>query len=183
MTTQANRTINAFNNNVILECGSSTVGVAGAAAFTFQSVNNSEVHFNVGLYDSGMTSVEAEGNLQIQGGIKSQKGDRAVSIIAHKGDMILQAVTDGSWVRIKGKNIAIEATNQLALTANDIQIGHKTGDTKSIQMNAYKIDLGKPKDGNMSDILKTRSLANAFSKSMVADIVMGSLGTNTNIGL
>ena len=50
-------------------------------------------------------------------------------------------------------------------------------------MNAYKIDLGKPKDGNMSDILKTRSLANAFSKSMVADIVMGSLGTNTNIGL
>ena len=183
MTTQANRTINAFNNNVVLECGSSTVGTCGAAAFTFQAVNPSQEHFNVGLYENGLTSVESEGNLQIQGGIKSQKGDRAVSIIAHKGDMILQAVTDGSWIRIKGKNIAIEATNQLALTANDIQIGHKTGDTKSIQLNAYKIDLGKPKDGNVSDLLKTRSRVKAFSKSMVADMVMGGIGMNTNIGL
>ena len=181
--TQENRTINAFNNNVVLECGSSTVGVAGPAAFTFQSVNNSEVHFNVGLYDSGMTSVEAEGNLQIQGGIKSQKGDRAVSIIAHKGDMILQAVTDGSWVRIKGKNIAIEATNQLALTANEIQIGHKTGDTNSIQMNAYKIDVGIPKDGNLAVLLKTKSVATSFTKSMVADMVNDSFAINTNIGL
>ena len=63
------------------------------------------------------------------------------------------------WIRIKGRNIVLDATNQMHLLANDIRIGRPQVDgTERILLNATEIDAGSPRKGNIADLLKTSSI-------------------------
>ena len=82
---EENRTIDQFGPQCVLETGSSKVGTCGVASFVFQAENDSKVKFNAGLYENGMSSIEAEGKLQIQGGIKAKKGENSSNEFRMKG--------------------------------------------------------------------------------------------------
>ena len=52
--------------------------------------------------------------------------------MTHHGDVAVNA--DNGMVRIKGRNICIDATNQLTLQANKIQIGLSTSKTQDFKL-------------------------------------------------
>lgn len=180
---EENRTIDQFGPQCVLETGSSRVGTCGVAAFVFQAENDSKVKFNAGLYENGMASIESEGKLQIQGGIKAKKGENSVALFAHKGDMAIQAISNGTWVKIKGPNIIIDATNEVVIQGRKIRLGYtNAGKCESITATAKHIDMGSPKSGNIAVLLKTQSFMKAFSKSMIADKVAAAAGASVGFG-
>ena len=70
-------------------------------------------------------------------------------------------------MRIKGQNVVIDATNQLVLQATKIQIGHvQKGKTQDFQVTSTRVDLGRPKRGNMCKVLKTCATNLSFMKSL-----------------
>jgi len=181
--TEENRTIDQFGPQCILETGSSKVGTCGVASFVFQAENDAKVKFNAGLYENGMASIEAEGKLQIQGGIKAKKGENSVALFAHKGDMSIQCISNGTWVKIKGPNIILDATNEVVIQARKIRLGYeKPGKCERLVSTAKEIDLGAPKHGNMAVVLKTESFMKAFDKSMIADKVAQVAGASVGFG-
>ena len=68
---------------------------------------------------------------------------------------------------MKGQNIVLDATNELVLQANSIQIGHvQKGKTQNFQVTSTRVDLGSPKRGNMCKVLKTCATTLSFAKSL-----------------
>ena len=68
------------------------------------------------LYENGLSAIRAEKTLEIQTGIKNKANDVSFALMSHHGDVAINA--DNGMVRIKGRNICIDATNQLTLQAN-----------------------------------------------------------------
>ena len=63
------------------------------------------------------------------------------------------------WVRIKGRNIVLDATNKVVIKGQDIQIGNPVMHaTERIALTATEIDAGEPLRGNIADLLKTSSI-------------------------
>ena len=97
--------------------------------------------------------------------IKNKANEVSFTLMTHHGDVAVNA--DNGMVRIKGRNICIDATNQLTLQANKIQLGHvQPGKTQDFQVTSTRVDLGRPKRGNMCKILKTCGPDLSFMKSL-----------------
>ena len=134
------------------------------------------------LYENGLSAIRAEKTLEIQTGIKNKANEVSFTLMTHHGDVAVNA--DNGMVRIKGRNICIDATNQLTLQANKIQIGHvQPGKTQDFQVTSTRVDLGKPKRGNMCKVLKTCATTLSFAKSLtpfsgggIAGIAAGAFG-------
>ncbi len=139
---QENRTIDLFGPQFLIETGSRAVGVGGPNVFNISSINDDGIRYTQSFTQTG----------------KAQSTE-AVSFIAvaHNGDACLNA--NKGWIRIKGRNIVLDATNQMHLLANDIRIGRPQVDgTERILLNATEIDAGSPRKGNIADLLKTSSI-------------------------
>ena len=112
-----------------------------------------------------MSAIDAEGTLEIQTGLKNNANAVSFFAMAHHGDVALTA--EKGWIRLKGKNIVIDATNQLYLQGRKIQVGHEQkGRTEDFQVTSTRVDLGRPKRGNMCKILKTCGPDLSFMKSL-----------------
>ena len=69
---QENRTIDLFGPQFLIETGSRAVGVGGANVFNISSINDDGVRYTQSLTQSGLSKINAEGTLQIEGGLKNQ---------------------------------------------------------------------------------------------------------------
>ena len=96
-----------------------------------------------------------------------------MSTIVHHGDYTVNA--DNGELRLKAKNIVIEATNNLTLEAvNTIQIGYpEQGATQQVRIEAGTVDV-TTKGGNIGDLLKTSSLFSSFAGSFVSSSSLAS---------
>ena len=74
------------------------------------------------MYGNGLSTIDADGTLEITAGFKNKSGSASLVAIALDGDAAMTA--EKGWVRIKGRNVVIDATNELVLQATKIQIGH-----------------------------------------------------------
>ena len=115
------RVLDVFGPNFLIETNGA-VGVGGQLKYQLYSVTNDGVVYQQALYDSGLSAIRAEKTLEIQTGIKNKANDVSFTLMTHNGDVAVNA--DNGMVRIKGRNICIDATNQLTLQANKIQLGH-----------------------------------------------------------
>ena len=156
--TQENRTIDLFGPQFLIETGSRAVGVGGQNVFNISSINDDGVRYTQSLTQTGLSKINAEGILQIESGIKQHSTEGvAFFACAHNGDMALSA--NKGWVRIKGRNIVLDATNKIVLKGQDIQIGNPVMHaTERIALTATEIDAGEPLRGNIADLLKTSSI-------------------------
>ena len=158
------RVLDVFGPNFLIETNGA-VGVGGQLKYQLYSVTNDGVVYQQALYDSGLSAIRAEKTLEIQTGIKNKANDVSFTLMTHNGDVAVNA--DNGMVRIKGRNICIDATNQLTLQANKIQLGHvQPGKTQDFQVTSTRVDLGKPKRGNMCKVLKTCATTLSFAKSL-----------------
>ena len=176
------RVLDVFGPNFLIETNGA-VGVAGQLKYQLYSVTDDGVVYQQALYGgNGLASIRAEKSLEVQTGIKNKGSDISFTLMTHHGDVAVNA--DNGMVRIKGRNICIDATNQLTLQANKIQLGHvQPGKTQDFQVTSTRVDLGKPKRGNMCKVLKTCATTLSFAKSLtpfsgggIAGIAAGALG-------
>ncbi len=176
------RVLDVFGPNFLIETNGA-VGVAGQLKYQLYSVTDDGVVYQQALYGgNGLASIRAEKTLEVQTGIKNKGNDVSFTLMTHHGDVAVNA--DNGMVRIKGRNICIDATNQLTLQANKIQLGHvQPGKTQDFQVTSTRVDLGKPKRGNMCKVLKTCGTTLSFAKSLtpfsgggITNIAAGALG-------
>ena len=181
------RVLDVFGPNFLIETNGA-VGVAGQLKYQLYSVTDDGVVYQQALYGgNGLASIRAEKTLEVQTGIKNKGSDVSFTLMTHHGDVAVNA--DNGMVRIKGRNICIDATNQLTLQANKIQLGHvQPGKTQDFQVTSTRVDLGKPKRGNMCKVLKTCATTLSFAKSLtpfsgggIAGIAAGALAGGTPV--
>ena len=163
------RVLDIFGPNFLIESNGESVGIGGFAyqmyATTKTPAGGNTIKYQQVLYDSGLSAIDAEGTLEIQTGLKNNANAVSFFAMAHHGDVALTA--EKGWIRLKGKNIVIDATNQLYLQGRKIQVGHEQkGRTEDFQVTSTRVDLGRPKRGNMCKILKTCGPDLSFMKSL-----------------
>ena len=64
--------------------------------------------------------------------------------MAHHGDVCLNS--NSGWIRIKGKNVVIDATNQLLLQGKHIILGNADKTTSDAQIIGRKIEINASKE-------------------------------------
>ena len=130
------RVLDVFGPNFLIETNG-PVGVGGGIAYQIYSVNDKDYVWQQALHQSGLATMEADGSLEIQTGSKNKEGDVSYVAMAHNGDMAMTA--ENGWVRIYGRNIVLQAADELHLQGNTVKLGNKANETLIL---GRRIELG-----------------------------------------
>ena len=130
------RVLDVFGPNLLIETNG-PVGVGGGVAYQIYSVNDKDYKWQQALHQSGLATMEADGSLEIQTGAKNKEGDVSYVAMAHNGDMAITA--ENGWVRIYGRNIVLQAADELHLQGNTVKVGNKANETLIL---GRRIELG-----------------------------------------
>ena len=133
------RVLDVFGPNLVIETNG-PVGLGGPIAYQLYAVNDKGAKWQQALHASGLSSMEASHTLEIQTGKESKKGSISYMAMAHKGDMCMTAAN--GWIRIYGKNIALEASNELLLQGKKVILGNADGTTDQTEIVGNKIAIG-----------------------------------------
>ena len=133
------RVLDVFGPNFLIETNG-PVGVGGGVAYQIYSVNDKDYKWQQALHQSGLATMEADGSLEIQTGAKNKEGDVSYVAMAHNGDMAITA--ENGWVRIYGRNIVLQAADELHLQGNTVKVGNKANETFIL---GRRIELGDEK--------------------------------------
>tara|TARA_Y100000114_G_scaffold27199_1_gene22902 strand:+ start:5039 stop:5614 length:576 start_codon:yes stop_codon:yes gene_type:complete len=163
---QENHEIKTFGSQFFIESGSEDMEYSGRAVYKIAATTKDDKKNNISFHETGFARYYTEDKFQIESGIKGSTNENNFTTIVHKGNYTVNA--DKGEIRLKAKNIIIEATDNLSLLApNTIQIGYpEKGATKEVLTNADKVHT-TTRGGNIGDLLKTSSLFSSFSGSFV----------------
>jgi hypothetical protein len=157
------RVLDVFGPNLLIETNG-PVGVGGGVAYQIYSVNDKDYKWQQALHQSGLATMEADGSLEIQTGRKNKEGDVSYVAMAHNGDMAITA--ENGWVRIYGRNIVLQAADELHLQGNTVKIGNKANETLVL---GRRIELGDAEQTKEVVVPKgrriTRESGNIFLKA------------------
>ena len=157
------RVLDVFGPNLLIETNG-PVGLGGGAAYQIYSVNDKDYKWQQALHQSGLATMEADGSLEIQTGSKNKEGDVSYVAMAHNGDMAITA--ENGWVRIYGRNIVLQAADELHLQGNTVKIGNKANETLVL---GRRIELGDAEQTKEVVVPKgrriTRESGNIFLKA------------------
>ena len=170
---QENHEIKSFGPQFFIETGSDKMEKTGKAVYKIAAITkNGKFRNNITFHEPGLARYYTEGRFQVETGYHGKPNDVNYLTTVHQGDYSVNA--DKGAIRIKGKNIILEAEDNLTLKAGTtIQIGEKDGSTDLIKLQARKI-IADTKGGNIGDILKSSSLFKSFAGSFVAGGPLGS---------
>ena len=157
------RVLDVFGPNFLIETNG-PVGVGGGVAYQIYSVNDKDYKWQQALHQSGLATMEADGSLEIQTGRKNKEGDVSYVAMAHNGDMAITA--ENGWVRIYGRNIVLQAADELHLQGNTVKVGNKANETLIL---GRRIELGDAEQTKEVVVPKgrriTRESGNIFLKA------------------
>ena len=157
------RVLDVFGPNFLIETNG-PVGVGGGIAYQIYSVNDKDYVWQQALHQSGLATMEADGSLEIQTGYKNKEGDVSYVAMAHNGDMAITA--ENGWVRIYGRNIVLQAADELHLQGNTVKVGNNANETLIL---GRRIELGDAEQTKEVVVPKgrriTRESGNIFLKA------------------
>ena len=157
------RVLDVFGPNFLIETNG-PVGVGGGIAYQIFSITDKDYKWQQALHASGLATMEADGSLEIQTGLKNKEGDVSYVAMAHNGDMAITA--ENGWVRIYGRNIVLQAADELHLQGNTVKVGNKANETFIL---GRRIELGDEKQTKEVVVPKgkriTRESGNIFLKA------------------
>ena len=157
------RVLDSFGPNLVIETNG-PVGVGGALAYQLYATTDKGAKWQQALHGNGLSTMEASHTLEIQTGKKNKSGRVSFIAMAHHGDVCLNA--NSGWVRIKGKNIVIDATNQLLLQGKHVMIGNADKTTSDVQLLSRKIEINASKEVKVTGGSKiSKDSKNLFLKS------------------
>ena len=172
MRKQESRNFDVFGPKLIIETGNPQMGATGRDSFKMMSTTDSGIRFIQSHTESGMSKYMTEGSLQVEVGASGLVNEQQTTFqfITHKGDFAVNA--DNGHIKIHGRAICIEATEQLVLQAPKIQIGyeqeHKTKDIKILGQN---VDIRSQK-GTFADIILASSFLKMFKGTLIEDLAL-----------
>ena len=137
------RVLDSFGPNLVIETNG-PVGVGGALAYQLYATTDKGAKWQQALHGNGLSTMESSHGLEIQTGTKNKKGDISFIAMAHHGDVCLNS--NSGWIRIKGKNVVIDATNQLLLQGKHITIGNADKTTSDVQLLSRKIEINASRE-------------------------------------
>lgn len=167
---QETRSYDIFGPKLLIETGNPQIGMSGRDSFKMMSTTDSGIRFVQSHTESGITKFGTEGQLQVEVGASDlvNSGQTTFQFIAHKGDFAVNA--DSGHIKIHGRAICIEATEQLVLQAPKIQIGYEQENkTKDIKLLAQNVDI-KTTKGPLADALQTSSFIKSFKGTLIEDL-------------
>ena len=165
------RVLDSFGPNLVIETNG-PVGVGGGFAYQLYAKNKKGATWQQALHESGLATMEASDRLEIQTGKKNKSGNVSFIAMAHHGDVCLNS--NSGWVRIKGKNVVIDATNQLLLQGKHILLGNANKETADAQIIARKIEINGSKEVKITGATKiTKESGNIFLKASHHKVMNG----------
>jgi|TARA_B100000085_G_C18450511_1_gene474658 hypothetical protein len=167
MANEQNHELKTFGAQFLIDTGNERMTHAGKTVYFIQGMTKDKIKNNISFHETGLSRYYTEKTLQVESGYlgaSNVKDNISYRQVVHKGDYTLNV--DLGAIRLRAKNIILEAENDLTLKAsNKIQIGDKsTGATKEIELKADKVH-AITTNGNIADILGTSFLKKAFSGS------------------
>ena len=170
---QENHEIKSFGPQFFIETGSDKMEKTGKAVYKIAAITkNGKFRNNITFHEPGLARYYTDGRFQIEAGYRGEPNDVNYFTVVHEGHYSVNA--DKGEIKLKAKNIVIEAEDNLTLKAGTtIQIGEKDGSTDLIKLQARKI-IADTKGGNVGDLLKSSSLFKSFAGSFVAGGPLGS---------
>lgn len=171
------RDINSYGPKFRIDTNNPQMGANGTNVYALYAVtDNKDVNFS-GLTESGTYRIWNDKTIEFIGGNKDSSDGVDIVIAGVSGDVTITAMRNGS-VRIKGKNIVIEADEDIDLKAGrNININGKS----KVLIKGNKCET----DGLLGNLIPESFGSLVFSKSYVgADIISNSFmaGLPTIIG-
>ena len=165
------RVLDSFGPNLVIETNG-PVGVGGALAYQLYATTDKGAKWQQALHGNGLSTMESSHGLEIQTGKKNKKGDISFIAMAHHGDVCLNS--NSGWIRIKGKNVVIDATNQLLLQGKHITVGNADKTTSDTQIIGRRIDINGSKEVKITGSSKiTKQSGNIFLKASNQKVTSG----------
>ena len=165
------RVLDSFGPNLVIETNG-PVGVGGALAYQLYATTDKGAKWQQALHGNGLSTMESSHGLEIQTGTKNKKGDISFIAMAHHGDVCLNS--NSGWIRIKGKNVVIDATNQLLLQGKHIILGNADKTTSDLQLLSRKIEINGSKEVKITGATKiTKNIDSIFLKASNQKVTSG----------
>tara|TARA_B100000927_G_scaffold120478_1_gene97250 strand:- start:73 stop:684 length:612 start_codon:yes stop_codon:yes gene_type:complete len=109
------RQYDSFGPHFRIETANPELGTAGNIAYNLYGYSDSKDVSNLGMMGDGQFQIFADQCITIAGGASVDGGGLCVNIIGTKGDVAISAEKNGD-VRIKGRNIFLDASENIELT-------------------------------------------------------------------
>ena len=133
------RVLDVFGPNLVIE-SNGPVGLGGGISYQLYSVTDKGMKYQQALHASGLSTIDADGTLEIQTGRKNNKDAISYMAMAHNGDMCMTA--ENGWIRIFGQNIVLEAANEILLQGKTVTLGNFDGSTEKTVILGGEIAIG-----------------------------------------
>ena len=174
MANEQNHEIKSFGPQFFIETGSDRMAFCGRTVYFIgaatklknDGTGESQVKNNISFHETGLARYYTEKQLQIEAGVLSKDNELTMSTVVYHGDYTVNA--DRGKLRLKAKDIVLEAADDITLKAKTIQIGHREqGATDQVRIEADRVQVNT-RGGNIGDLLKTSSLFSSFAGSYVS---------------
>ena len=169
------RQYDSFGPHFRIETANPELGVCGNVAYNLYGYADSGDTSNLGLMGNGQFNIFADQCITIDGGAKVDGGGLCVNIIGSRGDIAITAMDNGD-VRIKGRNIIIDADENIEMLAGG-KVSIDSAEIEAVNQNTTRINAkrtfvsGKSIDigGSTGVVLKTNKGTIKVNKFISAD--------------
>ena len=169
------RQYDSFGPHFRIETANPELGVCGNVAYNLYGYADSGDTSNLGLMGNGQFNIFADQCITIDGGAKVDGGGVCVNIIGSRGDIAITAMDNGD-VRIKGRNIIIDANENIEMLAGG-KVSIDSAEIEAVNQNTTRINAkrtfvsGKSIDigGSTGVVLKTNKGTIKVNKFISAD--------------
>ena len=169
------RQYDSYGPHFRIETANPELGVCGNIAYNLYGYADSGDTSNLGLMGNGQFNIFADQCITIDGGAKVDGGGVCVNIIGSRGDIAITAMDNGD-VRIKGRNIIIDADENIEMLAGG-KVSIDSAEIEAVNQNTTRINAkrtfisGKSIDigGSTGVVLKTSKGTIKVNKFISAD--------------
>ena len=145
------RQYDSFGPHFRIETANPELGTAGNIAYNLYGYSDSKDVSNLGMMGDGQFQIFADQCITIAGGASVDGGGLCINIIGTKGDVAISAERNGD-VRIKGRNIFLDAEENIELTTGG-KVDIDSAELIATTQNTTRINARKTRiSGNNIDI-------------------------------
>ena len=145
------RQYDSFGPHFRIETANPELGTAGNIAYNLYGYSDSKDVSNLGMMGDGQFQIFADQCITIAGGANVDGGGLCINIIGTKGDVAISAEGEGD-VRIKGRNIFLDAEENIELTTGG-KVDIDSAELIATTQNTTRINARKTRiSGNNIDI-------------------------------
>ena len=145
------RQYDSFGPHFRIETANPELGAAGNIAYNLYGYSDSKDVSNLGMMGDGQFQIFADQCITIAGGANVDGGGLCINIVGTKGDVAISAEGEGD-VRIKGRNIFLDAEENIELTTGG-KVDIDSAELIATTQNTTRINARKTRiSGNNIDI-------------------------------